>query len=196
MKLCITNGPSAANGVVTYMGWDWSDTSKAPVQVWTTDPTQIILVSSCQPCYGNGKIYVFDTDDVFYGIDAMTGQKVWRHQAEGAPCTCGEDNIAYAYGRLYFGTYTGQATEHCIDAETGQFLWWARLEGQQTRAQVIANGVVAFQEMGSHFWGLDAYDGHTIWKHMTARQMPLLHSQNSAPSDLGPEDYGKTSMHV
>lgn len=196
MHLAITSGPSAANGGATFMGWDWSDTTKAPVSVWTTDPTQITLVSSCQPCYGNGKIYVYDTDDVFYAIDAMTGQKVWRTQAVAASCTCSSDNLAYAYGRLYYGTYTGQCTEHCLDAETGARLWDAPLDGQQTRGQVITNGVVAFYEMGSHFWGLDAYDGHALWKHLCARNMPLLHAQASGPEDLGPEGYGKTPMHV
>lgn len=196
MRLMITSGPAASNGMATYMGWDWSDTTKPPVEVWTTDPTEISLVSSCQPAYGNGKFYVFDTDDVFYAVDAMTGKKVWRVQAPAASCTCDTDNLAYAYGNLYYGTYTGACTEHCMDAETGAALWDAALDGHQTRGQVISNGVVATYEMGSHFWGLDAYDGHTIWKHLCARNMPLLHAQASHPDDLGPEGYGKTPMHV
>jgi outer membrane protein assembly factor BamB len=182
-------------GAITFMGWDWSDTSKPPVEIWTTNGNDIPCVSAFQPAYGYGNIYVMDTDNWLYAIDALTGQKVYGVQCEAAPCGCTRANLAVAYGRLYFGTYTGAPTEHCYDAKTGKLLWWAKLAGQQTRGQIVMDGVVCFQEMGSYFWGLDAYDGHPIWKHLTQRHI-TLHSQNSAPTDQGPEGFGKTSIHV
>jgi outer membrane protein assembly factor BamB len=197
LKMEITNGPSGgALGGATYMGWDWSDTTKAPVQLWTTNVTQIPAVENTQACYGNGNIYVFDSDMYIYAINAQTGQKVWSTLAEAVSCTCNQDNMCFAYNRLYFGTYYGDTTEHCYDPATGKLLWWAKLDGQQTRGQIVQDGAVLFQEMGSYFWALDAFDGHALWKHLTTRQMPLLQSQASAPADLGPENYGKTPMHV
>jgi len=196
LKEEITNGPAGALGGATYQGWDWSNTTKAPVLLWTTNTTQLPIIENCQPCYGDGNIYVFDSDMYMYAINAQTGQKVWSTLVEGVPCTCNQDNIAFAYGNVYFGEYYGDPTERCYNAMTGKEVWWAKLDGQQTRGNIIQDGAVMFQEMGSYFWALDAFDGHTLWKHLTVHEMPLLQSQNSAPADLGPEDYGKTSMHV
>jgi len=81
-----------------------------------------------------------------------------------------------------------------MDATTGQEKWWFQGTGSMIRNGIISEGVICCQEMGSYYWGIDAYDGHPLWKHITQYKIPN-HANPSANYDLGDVDRGKTSIH-
>ena len=191
----ISAGPSKGptGRLRTYLGWDFSDASKPPVQIWQTNPDEMPIQEHMRPTYGNGKWFVCD-NFWLYGLDMSTGELLWTTRTRGSTCLCSYQEMSYAYDRVYFGAYYNGGI-FSYDANTGQELFWFEGTGSMARNTVIDHGVIIFQEMGSYFWGVDAYDGHPIWKHITHHKIPF-HANPSAPYDLGPEEHSKTSIHV
>jgi outer membrane protein assembly factor BamB len=160
--------------------------------MWTTDPVELPFQESTRPVYRDGKMYLTD-NFVFYGIDVMTGNKLFEIISKGSTCLCPYQNLGVAYGNVYFGAYYNGGI-HCHDATTGQLKWWFQGTGSMARNGIISEGVVCFQEMGSYFWGIDAYDGHPIWKHTTQHKI-YHHANPSVYTDTGDTGRSKTSIH-
>jgi outer membrane protein assembly factor BamB len=195
LKIAVCDGPSTGptGRIRRFIAYDFSDTTQPPVELWMTDPAEAPIQELTRPAYGNGKLFHCD-NFVLYAFDIQTGRKVWSTMTRGSPCLCYRQELAFAYDRIYFGAYYNGG-QFCYDAETGKELFWFQGTGGMARGPNIDQGVLCYQEMGSYYWGIDAYDGHPIWKHVTEHKLSH-HANPSSPKDIGPEGYMKTSIHV
>lgn len=127
------------------------------------------------PIVVNGTMY-FTTDTISYAIDAGNCTERWRSVRHSeTPSALGVNRgFAYMNGRLFRGTSDVHVI--ALDAATGRTLWDQTLDVKGPgvsipMAPIAYNGMVFIGNAGGdiatvtgHVYGLDANDGHVVWK--------------------------------
>jgi outer membrane protein assembly factor BamB len=115
-------------------------------------------------------VYVGDNNDVFYALDATTGQEKWRFTAFSNIST----NPVIFNNTVIFGA--DDATVYALDTTTGSKVWTFRTENMiLSSSPKISNGVVFIGEDNGYLYAINATNGQLKWKYST-NGVSLAHS--------------------
>jgi quinohemoprotein ethanol dehydrogenase len=135
------------------------------------------------PLMVDGTLYFTGSWSVVFALDARTGRELWRHdpqvpRAYGPKACCDVVNrgVAYADGRIHFGSLDGRLI--ALDAKTGKPLWEVLTVDQSkaytiTGAPRIVDGKVIIGNGGGEFGvrgyvsAYDAATGAMLWRTFT-----------------------------
>jgi outer membrane protein assembly factor BamB len=110
------------------------------------------------PAVANGRVYVGSEDKNVYGLDALTGARIWNYTTDSAVYY---SSPAVAYGKVYVGTNGGRV--YSLDASTGAYIWDYATGAQVFSSPAVANGNVYIGAHTGMVYCLDASTGALIW---------------------------------
>ena len=115
------------------------------------------------PAAVNNVVYAGTGESHLLALNAKTGKLIWKAATDGAV----NFPPAVANGVLYVATGTGISSGYleALTASTGALIWEYGI-GDQTRAPVVANGVV-YGGAPNDFWAFDAATGQFLWGYPT-----------------------------
>ena len=128
--------------------------------------TRRIGPSESSPLLIFGKVYVGDWNGDVWALDGSHGKLVWKFHAGGAV----KGGIAYANGRLYFGSYDGHL--YCLSL-AGKLLWKAKAQGTLLHSgrfyatPAVAHGRVYIGATDGKEYSFGARTGQLRWSHST-----------------------------
>ncbi|HKK38223.1 MAG TPA: PQQ-binding-like beta-propeller repeat protein, partial [Cryomorphaceae bacterium] len=118
----------------------------------------IIAGETAQP---EGLIYVGCDNDVFYCLDAETGEEVWSYQTGGE--VRGGASLYYD-NKVYFGSRDGNF--YCLNAADGSVIWSKDVGNSSTgfNAPIESEGVIYFSSNSSDgLHAVNAETGDLLW---------------------------------
>lgn len=123
----------------------------------------------------DGVAYVGSHDGWLYALQLSSGRRLWRFPA-AAPIT---GSIAYASGRIYFGTEAGEI--FCVaapgknDPPAGKLVWKFSASGSVKAAPLLTEtGLLIVGACDGYIYSLRQADGRLVWK--IATEGPVLAS--------------------
>jgi outer membrane protein assembly factor BamB len=172
---CQAESPAVANGTVfaTFMNKPpcnaasgdgeliafWAETGKVR---WIKH----IGASESSPLVRDGRVYVGDWYGDVYCF-SLKGKELWRYQADGKV----KDGLAYADGRVYFGTYGSSV--YALNARTGTEIWKAGAQsGIFSSGNFYATPAVAYDRVyigatDGRMYSFGATTGDLRWSYST-----------------------------
>jgi outer membrane protein assembly factor BamB len=160
LKIGVARGPSVGYAD-TIQAWDFSDTSKPPVLMWTSETNEDINSWT----YGQGKLFLCGLDYHMWAVDVQTGQELWSRQL---PALSSRYHVGSPmYDKLYIQSHNGF---WCYDQNNGDLLWHSGL--LDTGRFAVGFGKVVAMQTRTYMWCWDAYDGHVVWKYLATRDIP------------------------
>src|SRR2546427_8213329 len=164
---------------------------------WSYDVGQGGGTQEATPLMYNGNIYGITNWSIVFAVDARTGKEKWRwdpevnRQAVQPKVCCGIVNrgLAIYQGKIIAPVIDGRL--EALDAETGKFIWEARVAFTQenysiTMAPRIAKGKVIVGVSGAEypvrgfFSAFDAETGKFAWRFYTIPGDPSKPFENPA----------------
>ena len=128
-------------------------------KVWTYDAGDGTKkgAQQLQPAFRNGRVFVADYKGVLSGVDASTGDELWKIKTKlpfsGGPGTT--DTM------VMVGTEDGEV--HAFLADTGTPVWIARVSSEVLAEPVEGDGIVVTRAIDGRVFGLDARNGRRLW---------------------------------
>jgi alcohol dehydrogenase (cytochrome c) len=127
------------------------------------------------PIVVRGTMY-FTTDTISYAVDGATCAQKWRvvHHTDSPSQLSANRGFAYLNGELFRGTSAARVV--ALNAADGRISWDQELDVKGPgvtlpMAPIAANGLVYIGNAGGdlvgvsgHVYGLDARDGHVVWR--------------------------------
>jgi outer membrane protein assembly factor BamB len=145
--VCSQDQPGADGFVVA---WD-ADTGKERWR-YKTQP-----VESSPLLHGN-RLYVGSWDNAVHAINAKTGRRIWRFQADNQVNT----SAAWWRGRIYIGSDSG--TLYALSAKTGRQLWSSGAGTEFWYATpTVAYGRVYIGNTDGTMYAFGAKTGNLLW---------------------------------
>jgi alcohol dehydrogenase (cytochrome c) len=170
----------------TYDGWGYSDLDQIDaenvgrlVPVWTFS-TGVTGGHEAPPIVNDGVMFVTAPRNLLFGLDARTGELLWRYQHELPENLVAFHNtnrgVALWGDKVYMATLDARVV--ALDARTGEVAWDVSVEDNargyyMTLAPLAADGKVMVGVSGGELGirgfvvALDAETGREIWKTYT-----------------------------
>ncbi|MCL2134830.1 MAG: PQQ-binding-like beta-propeller repeat protein [Candidatus Bathyarchaeota archaeon] len=141
--------------------WDFSDLSKPPTRVWSTNVPGGGRVGS-GVTYGDGKIFPGSFQDQQIAIDAKTGKILWATRTKTAMIFSG----SYANGKFVRGG-TDDNTMYCFDSKTGKVVWsyTADTAGYFCTGTAIGYDIVYAPNKDGYIYAFDLSNGDLLWRY-------------------------------
>ena len=125
------------------------------------------------PSYGDGRVYAASYDGNVSAVDADSGNRVWRFDADvrlsGGP--------VFGEGTVVVGGLDGDVV--AIDADAGTLRWRSTVSSEVMAPPAIQDGVVVTRSLDGRVYGLDIQSGQRRW--VFDRGVPLLSVRGNAP---------------
>lgn len=125
----------------------------------------------------DGVIFALGEDNVFYVIDADTGEKLWQLPTEkgiaGSPVLA--EGVVYIIDLKKKGWRKKVRILRAIDVQTGQE-YWSYSTTKDILGPAVGAGKVFFLVENRQLYALDAKSGETAWK------IETRHEKHSAPA--------------
>lgn len=153
ISLCILlSGPSLAKPKHSFVVRKWVVKLKQN-SYFNRRPFQF-----ASPAPFDDKVFVGIHREIFYGIDAKKGKKVWKFKTEGPI-----HSQARVEGDIvYFADMKG--TVYALDKNTGKPVWRNKPTGPVMSAPLIAQNKVCVVSLTKELSCLDLKDGHILWQ--------------------------------
>lgn len=110
----------------------------------------------------DGKIFFGTPSRFTHGVDAETGEELWRFELGAAISVA----PSYSNGKIYVGQQGGEDYFYCLDAKTGQKVWQQSV-GWVWGSCNIAEGKVLVPCIDGYATCLDENTGAVVWRHRT-----------------------------
>ncbi|VTP88059.1 PQQ-binding-like beta-propeller repeat protein [Sphingobacterium daejeonense] len=111
------------------------------------------------PAYHKGVVIVGSSDHFIYGLNAKTGELIWKTEANKAVL----GSPAVAKGKAYIGASDG--IFRAIDVKSGKTIWtFDQVKGYVSTLPTLADGKVIFGSWQNGFYALDQKSGKLIWE--------------------------------
>ena len=122
-----------------------------------------------KPTAHRGKLFFGAPSGFLYGVDAGTGEEIWKFEM-GAAISVGP---ACVDGRVYAGQQGGERFFYCLDAEDGSLIWKQTLPGGWVWGSAkVRDNRVYVPTVSGYAVCLDAENGHIVWMYPTAKSIP------------------------
>ncbi|WP_242158951.1 PQQ-binding-like beta-propeller repeat protein [Aestuariivivens sediminis] len=122
-----------------------------------------------KPTAVDGMLYFGSPAGFLYGVDADTGQELWKFEMGGAISVA----PAVMDGKVYAGQQGGERFYYCNDAKTGSLIWKQTLPGGWVwGSATVDDGLVYVPTVSGYAVCLDGKTGNIIWMYPTAKSIP------------------------
>ncbi len=122
-----------------------------------------------KPTSHRGKIFFGNPAGFLYGLDAESGEEIWKFEM-GAAISVGP---ACEDGKIYAGQQGGERFFYCLDAEDGSLIWKQTLPGGWVwGSATVDEGLVYVPTVNGYAVCLDGATGHIIWMYPAAKSVP------------------------
>jgi subtilase family serine protease/outer membrane protein assembly factor BamB len=142
------------------------------------------------PAVANGKVYVGSWGGGhYYCLDAKKGTMIWKFKINDNS----QSVPAIAYGRVYFGDFSGNSKAYCVDMDDAYEFWNTSIDWNACGSFTVSDGAVYFTTY--NFFGpgcayaLDAGNGTQIWKNN-------IISTDSTPAFYAPSGSTRSYVYV
>jgi len=113
------------------------------------------------PTIVDGTVYVGNSIDSLFAVDAETGDQQWRFRADGDVRTAPQ----VIDGTVYVGSY--DANVYAVDAETGEEVWHFETGDEVNSSPTVAGGTLFVGSDDGIVYALDADTGEEAWRFET-----------------------------
>ena len=118
------------------------------------------------PLLFNRKIYVGNTNGVFFCVQRVTGETIWKFELPLNKTHEGIRSSAAAVdSSVVFGAEDGVL--YCLDAATGSLKWKYNSDAPIVSTPCIARGSVYVGNLNGTVFAVDIGSGTLLWKHET-----------------------------
>ncbi|BDC98754.1 PQQ-binding-like beta-propeller repeat protein [Persicobacter psychrovividus] len=117
-----------------------------------------------KPTADLGMVFVGTPSRFVYGIDALSGDAVWKTELSGA--VSGAPVIDH--GKIYIGQQGGSDEFYCLDAKSGKVLWKQNI-GWVWGSVNVSDGKIYAPGIDGYVYCLDAENGNIVWRYRTDR---------------------------
>ena len=122
-----------------------------------------------KPTAYQGKLFFGNPAGFLYGVDADTGEEIWKFEMGGAISV----GPACTDGKIYAGQQGGERFFYCVDADTGALVWKQTVPGGWVwGSATVDDGLVYIPTVDGHAVCLDGETGHMVWMYPTAKSVP------------------------
>lgn len=110
------------------------------------------------PTIVDGTVYVGNSDDSLYAIDAETGDEEWQFEAGDGVRTAPQ----VVDGTVYVGSF--DANVYAVDAATGEEVWSFETGDNVNSSPTVAGGTLFVGSDDGIVYALDADTGEEVWR--------------------------------
>lgn len=122
-----------------------------------------------KPTAADGKVYFGNAAGFLFGVDAETGEEIWKFEMGGAISV----GPAIGEGKVFAGQQGGERFFYCVDAATGALVWKQTVPGGWVwGSAAYDDGMVYVPTVNGYAACLDAKTGHIVWMVPTAKSVP------------------------
>jgi subtilase family serine protease len=142
------------------------------------------------PAVANGKVYVGSWGGGhYYCLDAKKGTMIWKFKINDNS----QSVPAIAYGRVYFGDFSGNSKAYCVDMDDAYEFWNTSIDWNACGSFTVSDGAVYFTTFNFDgpgcAYALDAGTGTQIWKNN-------IISTDSTPAFYAPSGSTRSYVYV
>jgi len=114
------------------------------------------------PCISQGIVFFGGSNNYFYALDALTGEKLWRYYTNS---TFNWASPGVANGYVYFGSHDHNF--YCVDISIGQAKWKHFKQGETwgNTHPAISDSFVVIGTRNRQLLALDQNNGKVLWKY-------------------------------
>jgi len=171
---------------------DTDEMVKGPYErKWFRNFAEEMISTRVEAIVAEGKVFAGTLAGRMYALDVVTGETIWRFQANGpighSPC--------YYRGNLYFGADEGfdSGSVYCLNAEDGSKVWEAKVGAGVFTSPMCDGERVYFGDRGGVFHAVKTADGSEVWKVETGY---MILQPPSLSHDGETVVFGSENMHV
>jgi outer membrane protein assembly factor BamB len=122
-----------------------------------------------KPTAADGKVYFGNAAGFLFGVDAETGEEIWKFEMGGAISV----GPAVGEGKVFAGQQGGERFFYCVDAATGELIWKQTVPGGWVwGSAAYDDGMVYVPTVNGYAVCLDAKTGQIVWMYPTAKSVP------------------------
>ncbi len=111
-----------------------------------------------KPVVDGDKIFVGVQKNLFYGIDAKRGKKLWTFKTQGPVYS----KAVVAGDRLYFSDAKG--TLYALNKENGTLAWISKVDGEVLSSPLILGDKLYIVTLDKELAQVDIHNGNVLWQ--------------------------------
>jgi hypothetical protein len=126
------------------------------------------IMTGIQPVVSAGRVFIGTLHGAVHGVNAATGEDVWRFSAGGAVLHA----CAVADGKVFFGCADGKV--YAVSASDGKLIWTFQTGSAVWNSPLVHGGTLYIGSRDARLYALKTEDGALVWK--AALDGPILYS--------------------